>query len=281
MTQYGASGICLMLIPGGNGPTNMAIGTGSAAVTSGRSGLMCEVSRKEFSSTDTTVQKEFGMIADWGSMDVSGLTITEFAVFSTGSPWAIDTTQLANPGFESGFTSGTNWYKSTGTNFFSGAQDTAWKTSGTYSALLSWFSGASSGFASGQAAFLSQKMNFSGLYQIMVDFKMHVSANQFQGEIYVGSVMLGSIYTTTAMDISGTKIYGVNQIGTGSYDLKLQIAAISGTTPVSGLYQMWYDNIRTLQYSGGTAWSLNGFRGISFDGTNELQIQDTYKVQEV
>jgi hypothetical protein len=220
------------------------------------------------------------MTADWGSVDMSGLTITEFAVFSAGSPYLTEQAYLANPGFESSFTSGTNWFRMTGTNFFSGAQSTGYATSGTYSCLLNWFSGASSGFASGQYVYVSQKMNFSGLYQLQVDFKLQQYVEQFQGEIYCGSTMLGSIYTVGSAEISGTKIYELSTITPGSYDLKLQYAAISGTIPASGVYYMYFDNIKTMRYSGGTAWSVNGFAGIVFDGTNELQIQDTFRVTE-
>ncbi len=69
---------------GGSGtiPTYMAIGTGSDTLTAGDTTLLTESDRNALTSYDNSVAKDVTYIADYGSVELSGTTLTEFGLFN-------------------------------------------------------------------------------------------------------------------------------------------------------------------------------------------------------
>lgn len=62
------------------------IGTGSATVSVNTSGLQTPVQTTIFTSVDTTVTRQISYIADFSSVTMSGITLTEFGLRSSGGP---------------------------------------------------------------------------------------------------------------------------------------------------------------------------------------------------
>lgn len=95
VTDYGKSGTALLFVAGSaNPPAYFAIGTGSSTKTVSTSGLVTESgTRKAFTSIDLSAQKNVGFIGDYNSVEMSGVTLTEFAVFSDltgGNAWSVE-----------------------------------------------------------------------------------------------------------------------------------------------------------------------------------------------
>jgi len=74
-------------VMGGSGiiPTHLAIGTGSDTITAGDTTLLTEGDRNELTSTDTSVAKDVTYTADFGSVEISGTTLTEFGLFNAST----------------------------------------------------------------------------------------------------------------------------------------------------------------------------------------------------
>ena len=72
---------------GGSGaiPTHLAIGTGSDTITAGDTTLLTETDRNTLTSLDTSVAKDVTYTADFGSVEISGTTLTEFGLFNDSS----------------------------------------------------------------------------------------------------------------------------------------------------------------------------------------------------
>jgi len=84
-TDVGKSGTALLLANTGTPPGCIAIGTGSGEVAVSNVKLVAESSRKVFTSTDITSTKEITYQGDWNSIELSGTTLTEFAIFPSGA----------------------------------------------------------------------------------------------------------------------------------------------------------------------------------------------------
>lgn len=69
----------------GSIPTHMAIGTGSDTITSADTSLLTETDRNALTSIDTSVAKDVTYIADYGSVEISGTTLTEFGLFNAST----------------------------------------------------------------------------------------------------------------------------------------------------------------------------------------------------
>ena len=71
---------------GGSGtiPSHIAIGTGSDTITAGDTTLLTEVTslRNALTELDTSVAKDVTYVADYGSVELSGTTLTEFGLFN-------------------------------------------------------------------------------------------------------------------------------------------------------------------------------------------------------
>jgi len=280
-TTYGASGLALLLTGSGTRPQYIAIGTGSMAVNINRSGLAFEVSRKICTAISGATAQEVEFTADWGSIELNGLRITEFGLFTSGVPSVANSTRFINPSFENTITSGTDWAFTTGTNFFSGGKvpTGSFSTQGGSSFQIKWYSGVSAVFSSGGSAWLSQKFDLTSAYGLYFDYKMFQVDKCLQGEAWVGGSFLGSMFTGSNTTLTGSKYYNLQGF-TGSADLKLMFVGISGTIPASGIYHIMFDNVYTTTASteAATCWNVVGFPAVSFDGTNELQIQITNRV---
>ena len=90
ITNYGKSGLALLLSVSGSRPAYLAIGSGSGVVSANNSELIYETSRQVFSTIDVGTQKEITYTADWGASAISGTVLREFGVFSPssgGTPW--------------------------------------------------------------------------------------------------------------------------------------------------------------------------------------------------
>jgi len=66
----------------GSIPTHIAIGTGSDTITAGDTTLLTETDRNALTELDTSVAKDVTYIADYGSVELSGTTLTEFGLFN-------------------------------------------------------------------------------------------------------------------------------------------------------------------------------------------------------
>ena len=80
---------------GGSGASigSVAVGTGSAAVNISRSGLITESIRNPFSTIDYSVDKEVIFTGEFNSLELSGLSITEFGsahLSSGGQLWNVE-----------------------------------------------------------------------------------------------------------------------------------------------------------------------------------------------
>jgi len=93
-TTVGTSGVVLSIGSfASNRPQYMAIGSGSGVIAVTNVDLVYENSRKAPTSTSldcTNMNIEY--VADWNSVDMSGITLREFGMFtdsvaSTGSLW--------------------------------------------------------------------------------------------------------------------------------------------------------------------------------------------------
>ena len=63
----------------------IAIGVGSQSITSGNIALANEFDRNMVDTIDLTVPEQVILIANWSPTEVSGLTLTEFGLTTTGS----------------------------------------------------------------------------------------------------------------------------------------------------------------------------------------------------
>jgi len=85
LTDTGLNEISLVMGNGGTIPSHIAIGTGSSTVTSGDTALLSETDRNTISEYDTSITKEITYIADFGTGEMSGTTLTEFGLFNSAS----------------------------------------------------------------------------------------------------------------------------------------------------------------------------------------------------
>lgn len=65
-------------------PTHIAIGTGSATVTSGATALTTETERNTISEY-SAIGDAVTYIADWSAAEISGTSLTEFGLFNSAS----------------------------------------------------------------------------------------------------------------------------------------------------------------------------------------------------
>lgn len=87
-------------------PSHVAIGTGSSTKNASTHVLTTEADRNAFTSTDYSTAKKLTYIANFNSVEMSGLGLKEFGVFSdgtasTGSTWSVE-------GFQNVVFDGTN-----------------------------------------------------------------------------------------------------------------------------------------------------------------------------
>ena len=66
-------------------PTHIAIGIGSDAFASGNTALDSEAERNQINATSLGISEQVTFVADWSPSEVSGLVITEYGTFTTGS----------------------------------------------------------------------------------------------------------------------------------------------------------------------------------------------------
>jgi len=88
ITNYGLSGLALTGLTGsGTPPRWMTIGSGSGTFVVTQSGLINEYTnqRKIYTARDVTTQKQVTWTFDWNSVQMSGLTFSEFGMFSNSS----------------------------------------------------------------------------------------------------------------------------------------------------------------------------------------------------
>jgi hypothetical protein len=92
-TTVGQSGVQnAIAVISDNRPQYMAIGSGSGAVLASDYKLVHEVAKRVFTSVDSSVSNEILYIADWNSVEMSGLRITELGALTesgnnVGSLW--------------------------------------------------------------------------------------------------------------------------------------------------------------------------------------------------
>lgn len=74
-------------LAGGSGvyPAYMAVGIGSSTVVSGNTALLSESERNLLTSIDLSIAKEVTYTADFNSVELSGLTISEFGLFNAAA----------------------------------------------------------------------------------------------------------------------------------------------------------------------------------------------------
>jgi len=96
-TTIGQSGVILAIGSlSSNRPQYIAIGSGSGATISSNVKLVYEVDRKILTSGSIdTVNNEIEYVADWNSVQMSGISLKEFGMFTesaanTGSCWSRD-----------------------------------------------------------------------------------------------------------------------------------------------------------------------------------------------
>jgi len=88
ISVYGLSGLALVGFTGsGTPPRYCTIGSGSGGFVSTSSGLIAEYTnqRKIYSTRDPSTQKQCTWTYDWTSVQMSGLTLAEFGMFSASS----------------------------------------------------------------------------------------------------------------------------------------------------------------------------------------------------
>ena len=78
-----------------NRPQYMAIGTGSSTAAAANNTLVSEALRRLVTTTDVTAANTIAYVADWNSVEMSGLSFSELGMFttsgvSTGSLWNRD-----------------------------------------------------------------------------------------------------------------------------------------------------------------------------------------------
>lgn len=83
-TDLGRSGLALAWAGSMAKPTHIAIGSGSGAVSVGRTGLIAMTNMATFTTTDMATQKQFTMTSDFGANTLSGLNMREFGVITSG-----------------------------------------------------------------------------------------------------------------------------------------------------------------------------------------------------
>ena len=91
MTNSGKSGTALAIHQ--VGPGYVGIGSGSGAVTVNRSGLIYETDRNTITGSDASTLNEASITADFGSIEMSGTSLTEFGAFtvaSGGQAWVVE-----------------------------------------------------------------------------------------------------------------------------------------------------------------------------------------------
>ena len=76
-------------------PAAFAIGVGSLALTASSSTLGSEVNRQAYTSTDVSTAQKITWQADWNSVDMSGIQLSEVGIFNsttanTGSAWSLN-----------------------------------------------------------------------------------------------------------------------------------------------------------------------------------------------
>ncbi len=92
-TTAGQSGVQVAIgVDSVQRPQYMAIGSGSGAVANTNILLINENSRRAPTSVSTSTTNEITYIGDWNSVEMSGINLKEFGMFSTstsnaGSAW--------------------------------------------------------------------------------------------------------------------------------------------------------------------------------------------------
>lgn len=90
-TQSGKSGTALLLVGSGGIPQFVGIGIGSGVVSSGNTVLITETgTRSWFSTRDSSIVNEVNWVFDYSSVEMSGVSLTEFGLFSgsqAGNLW--------------------------------------------------------------------------------------------------------------------------------------------------------------------------------------------------
>jgi len=148
----------------------------------------------------------------------------------------------ASPGviLEPSFETVDNWTYST-TSFFDGAQSMTWKTSGSYSYLLS--TAGNKNIASGKYCQILQSVNFDTLDTISFDADLYAASDGF----YEARVIVGTTtewfkacsiteieYLHQEIDVSGY---------TGPLNLIFQVVTIAGANNIA--MNAYFDNIKT------------------------------------
>lgn len=82
ITNTGLDGVSNIMGGAGSIPGYIAIGSGTTAATTGDTTLEFETDRNAVTSTDTTIAANVTWIADYSSVEVSGLNFTEFALLN-------------------------------------------------------------------------------------------------------------------------------------------------------------------------------------------------------
>lgn len=76
-----------LLLAGSNGvvPSYMMIGTGSGTITSSSTELFSAVDKNAFTTIDASVPYKISYSSDWSSIEMSGLTISEWGISTSGT----------------------------------------------------------------------------------------------------------------------------------------------------------------------------------------------------
>ena len=82
ISDFGRSGLALLMSPSGTIPSFLAIGSGSGAEVATLGSLLAEVlsARTNFSTRDITVAREVSWIFDINSTSMSGIDLKEFGI---------------------------------------------------------------------------------------------------------------------------------------------------------------------------------------------------------
>ena len=85
ITDTGLNRMAVIVGGGSPIPQTVAIGTGSATITTTDTALNNETDRNALSSIDTAVATEVVFISDFSASEISGTLLTEFGLFDSTS----------------------------------------------------------------------------------------------------------------------------------------------------------------------------------------------------
>ena len=104
--------------------------------------------------------------------------------------------------------------------------------------------------------------------------------NVFESRVLFAGSLLGSIYvgSATGSGTQGRFLYdpGSTFGSTGSADFRMELRCLSGGSPSTGSHFIAFDNIK--QFVGGSQISMENFTALTFDGSNELEVEMIHKV---